>query len=248
MSQPDVDYAFWWPAHWQNWGYRDGAGNQIINQPRAWVIHTPEERADNYPGTPYWFANPAAGASTQYFVSYWGFVWQMVEERFGPYANGLVGMLKPAIFGPGSLNLQTLSVEVEGYAATIGETMSEGQWKALVMLVRDRCLAYGIPMDREHIIGHYEVANNRTDPGTLDLDDLVRRLNQGGDDMTDEAEIRRIAEDHLFNILANPDAHPSSRDALNAYIERVAVGSDLAEIRDAITSLQERLAAHGRPL
>lgn len=203
----DVPYAIAWPAHPSNWGYRTAEGAPIFNNPVAWVIHSPEEPADDYPGTPYYFglpANPAARkppASTHYFVSYLGFVWQMVEEQYGPYSNALMGKPLPAIFRPGlNLNLQTLSVEVEGYGASIAETINERQWTALVMLVRDRCLHYGIPMDREHILGHYQLASNRTCPGTLDLEELVWRVNEE-EDMTPE-EVKAIAEKAIADALA----------------------------------------------
>lgn len=140
------------------------------NWPKGWVVHTPEEKADGYPATPHWFAqeHPDRAGSTHYFVSYMGEVFQCVSEGSAAIANGVLGKPYPAWADPGiSLNRQTLSVEVEGYAADIEETLIVGsaQWNALVKLVRDRCEHYGIPLDREHIIGHYEVANNRSDPG-----------------------------------------------------------------------------------
>lgn len=41
------------------------------------------------------------------------------------------------------------------------------QYDALSGLVRDLCLRYGIPMDRDHIIGHKEYAPKKPDPGEL---------------------------------------------------------------------------------
>src|SRR5207344_2431627 len=82
-------------------------------------------------------------------------------------ANGLNGKPRPSWAHAGSLIWQTLNVEIEGYAATIQDTMVIGgpQWNALVALVRHRCKAWHIPMDRAHIMGHYELAVDRTDPG-----------------------------------------------------------------------------------
>jgi hypothetical protein len=46
-----------------------------------------------------------------------------------------------------------------------------------VALVRDRALAWKIPLDREHIIGHYQVASDRTYPGLrFPWDALMRDL------------------------------------------------------------------------
>lgn len=159
----DYATAIWFPAHPTN----------IMgppNWPKGFVMHTPEERADGYPATPHWFAQEHAdrAGSTHYFVSYEGYVYQCVSEGSAAIANGVFGKPYPAWADPAlSLNRQTLSVEIEGYAASIGETLVVGsaQWEALVALVRDRCAHHGIPLDREHLIGHYEVSTDRSDPG-----------------------------------------------------------------------------------
>ena len=44
---------------------------------------------------------------------------------------------------------------------------TEEQYIALKQLVTDICQRYGIPMDRQHIIGHEEYAPQKTDPGEL---------------------------------------------------------------------------------
>lgn len=164
---PDYPAAIDFPAHSSN-----TLGPPCT--PKGWVLHTPEEPADGYPGTPHWFARPNVGGSTHYFVSYLGFVFQCVPENVGPIANGVLGKPYPAWANSGqSLNRQTLSVEIEGYAATIRNTISPAQKTALVNLLAYGCEKYGIPKDRAHIIGHYEVANNRTDPGTLDINEVV---------------------------------------------------------------------------
>ena len=196
MPKPDYPGAIWYPAHPSNWGYRDAAGRDFRNIPAAWVFHTPEEPADNYPSTPYYFGQPNRVASTTYFDSYLGFIWQCVEEQYGAYGNALIGKPMPSIFAPGlNLNLQTLSVEVEGCRATIMQTMNERQWMALVNLIRARSPLYGIPLDRQHLLGHYEVASNRSDPGPEFMAELVRRVQVEGDDMftdQDRADLKEV--------------------------------------------------------
>lgn len=164
--------------------------------PKGWCLHTPEEPADNYPGTPYWFARPNVGGSTHYFVSYLGFVFQCVNENVGPIANGVTPDRDyPAWANENvSLNRQTLSVEIEGYAASIANTISPAQKAALVSLIRYGCDKYGIPKDRAHIIGHYEVASNRSDPGTLDIDEIVRLLQEGADEMNQAQTIQLMRD------------------------------------------------------
>lgn len=163
----DYPGAVVFPAHEDN-AYNPQA-HGAPNRPRAFILHTPEEPADSYPSTPHWFAqyHPNQRGSTHYFVSFTGDVYQCVPETWGAIANGLDGKPRPAWAGPESLNWQTLSVEIEGYAASIGQTLAVGgpQWRALVTLVRHRCQHYGIPADRAHLMGHYELSVNRTDPG-----------------------------------------------------------------------------------
>lgn len=45
------------------------------------------------------------------------------------------------------------------------ETYSEAQINALANLVSGIASRYGIPLDREHIIGHYQISTFKTDPG-----------------------------------------------------------------------------------
>lgn len=44
---------------------------------------------------------------------------------------------------------------------------TEPQYEALQALVADLCQRYSIPMDRQHIIGHDEYSQYKTDPGEL---------------------------------------------------------------------------------
>lgn len=160
------------------------------NEPKAWCLHTPEEPADSNPITPYYFHNTTRQASTHYFVSYLGLVFQCVPENSGAYANGVEGKPYPAWADPDvNLNLQTLSIEIEGYASSIHQTMVRGgpQWKALTELMAHRCSALGI--DPELTFGHKEVSIYRVDPGALDIraviDDVKAIMEgDGGDDLS----------------------------------------------------------------
>lgn len=44
---------------------------------------------------------------------------------------------------------------------------TQEQYDALKILVTDLCQRYGIPMDRDHVIGHEEYSSRKTDPGEL---------------------------------------------------------------------------------
>ena len=57
-------------------------------------------------------------------------------------------------------------------SSVIGYT--DAQYEALKTLVSDICERNGIPMDRQHVIGHEEYSSNKTDPGELfDWDRLL---------------------------------------------------------------------------
>lgn len=184
MFEPIYPWAIVYPCHPTNrYSYLDHAGVQA--KPRAFFIHTPEEDADNFPGTPAWFAtyhpDPDARGSTYYFVSYQlderrpGFtkVYRCVDERDAAIANGLNGKPLPSWADPStSLNWQTDNAEVEGRAATIHQTLNVGpvgqaQFRSLVDLIAFSSRRWGYALDREHILGHYQVSKDRTDPGAL---------------------------------------------------------------------------------
>lgn len=56
---------------------------------------------------------------------------------------------------------------------------TEEQYAALQGLVKDLCQRYHIPLDRQHVIGHEEYSENKTDPG--DLFDWNRIIEQGSE-------------------------------------------------------------------
>lgn len=144
-------------------------GEVIPCVPVALVFHTPEEPSDNREVTPGYFAAgfiPPSGASTRFYHDNDGDVYQMVPEPWGAIANGLDGKPRPSWATPGlSLNLQTDNTEIEGYASTLQRSITPRQWASLVDWSIDRCVRFGIPPDRTHLVGHYEISQWRSDPG-----------------------------------------------------------------------------------
>lgn len=178
------------PAHPVNFsaaGDRDSYYGGTKNVPKALVIHTPEEDADDNEITPRWFQNPDAHASTTVYTDDDGDLFYMVSEEDCAFANGVSADervwkgqpgVRPPWATPGiSLNCQTLSNEVEGRAHNIGEhANSPEQWETLIRWCVYACQKYHIPADRDHIVGHYELKSTKTDPGNLNLDDLVAEV------------------------------------------------------------------------
>lgn len=168
------------PAHINNYG-----GYGRFNAPRAIVFHTPEEKPDEYESTPVWFANPLAQASTQAYISDDGTLYECVPDEQPAWACGThsdrfdaagnlisasnrhwKGVYKAyAPWGePGlSNNVLTLNVEIEGYAATLD--MPEAQYQTMLDWTRQKINKYNIPIDYDHLVGHGDLATDRTDPG-----------------------------------------------------------------------------------
>lgn len=173
---PDFPGAVVIPAHKNNVIDRS-------NNAKAFFVHTPEEPVDDFESTPYYFARDLSPrrASTTFYQDSDGDVYQMVPANIGAIANGWNPGDPPRFSFPiwatrgVSLNLQSESVEVEGYAAAMHRTCPRGgrQWNGLVKLIEHRTRVKGIPLSRVHVVRHDEVSYTRTDPGTLDVDILV---------------------------------------------------------------------------
>jgi N-acetyl-anhydromuramyl-L-alanine amidase AmpD len=154
------------------------------NEPKALVLHTPEEDADNNEITPRWFADPRAKASTHYYADDDGDLYQMVADRDCAWAQGTKAQtrhwkgathINPPWGWGVSNNCRALSIEIEGRAASFEWTPE--QRRTVLLWIVNRAAAYDIPLDRDHIVGHEELATNKRDPGiaygTFDIDELV---------------------------------------------------------------------------
>ena len=186
----DYPGAIYVPAHPNN--IRPGT-----NDPRVLVWHTPEEEADAIEVTPYYFQrnllllDPPRRASTTIYISGGvgtlgdGQVYQCVRDSECAIANGVTtqayldsigkGWLEGKEYPEGtdpsfSLNCQSLSCELEGFARTIHLTMPRGgkQWNSAVEWCESRSAKYDIPLTVERCgVRHADVSALRTDPGRL---------------------------------------------------------------------------------
>jgi len=134
------------------------------------VIHTTQ---GSYAGTISWFQNPKAHVSAHY----------VVRSSDGNIAQVVLDKDMAWHAGNRKYNQQAIGIEHEGFiedAAWYTDTM----YKSSAALTRALCTKYGIPMDRAHIIGHYEIRpqkNKHTDPGRLwNWDKYMREMNPEG--------------------------------------------------------------------
>ncbi len=127
------------PASTSN--YTAGRGGNSIT---TIVIHDME---GSYASAIAWFQNPAAGACAHYDVrSSDGEITQQVHNGDTAWHAG-----------DWNTNQHAIGIEHEGFAAEGARWYTEAMYKSSAALTRWLTDKYGIPKDRAHIIGHYEV-------------------------------------------------------------------------------------------
>ncbi|RII09693.1 N-acetylmuramoyl-L-alanine amidase A [Streptomyces sp. YIM 130001] len=146
MGTKSEDYppALWVPASTSN--YASGRSATISQV----VVHVTQ---GSYAGTVSWFQNPEAETSSHYVVrSSDGEVTQMVRDA-------------DTAWHARSANASALGIEHEGYVDD-PSWFTDSMYRSSAALTKHLCDKYGIPKDREHIVGHVEVpGNDHTDPG-----------------------------------------------------------------------------------
>jgi len=110
------------------------------------------------------FQDPSSAVSAHYVVSRTGQITQMVAEQDIAWHAG-----------NWDYNTRAIGIEHEGYAWIPG-TFTFAEYQASARLIASICSRWGVPMDRQHVIGHNEVPDpndpskfggygHRTDPG-----------------------------------------------------------------------------------
>ncbi|MBL1106790.1 N-acetylmuramoyl-L-alanine amidase [Streptomyces sp. 5-8] len=148
-----VDYppAEWQPASSSNYTVADRPADYAIDRV---VIHVTQE---TYTNTLAIFANPQKKVSAHYVVrSTDGHVAQCVHEAAIAWHAG-----------NWSYNTRSIGIEHEGWVDQPGY-FTNALYEQSARLTAAICARYGIPRDREHIIGHYQVpGTDHTDPGPV---------------------------------------------------------------------------------
>lgn len=143
-ASADYGPARWVPASPRN--YTVGRAGRSVSYV---VIHTMQ---GSYSGSISWFQNPAAQGSAHYNIrSSDGEITQMVDESDTAWHAG-----------NSNINGRSVGIEHEGFVADPGRWNTEQMYASSARLVRMLCDRYRIPIDREHIIGHYQVPRSGT--------------------------------------------------------------------------------------
>ncbi|GAA2616296.1 hypothetical protein GCM10009863_32530 [Streptomyces axinellae] len=143
-KSPDYPDAKWAAAHANN--FATGRTEQL----NKIIIHVTQ---GSYAGSISWFQNPDAQVSSHYVVrSKDGEVTQTVRDGDTAYHAR-------------SANASSVGIEHEGYVDD-PSWFTDAMYRSSAELTRHLADEHGIPLDRDHLIGHSEApGNDHTDPG-----------------------------------------------------------------------------------
>lgn len=174
----------------------------------------------SYAGAVSWLCNPKSGASAHFVISRKGEITQLVDIREAAWANGTsTDPNKNNYYGKSSLklvrdrktnaNYYTISIEHEGfykdgYGALTPEQLEATIWlhKYIIDEVK-KIYGIDIPIDREHIVGHYQIDPIRKPncPGkAFQWDKLIEGLKEGVIDMVLEQWQKEMGEKAIENL------------------------------------------------
>jgi N-acetyl-anhydromuramyl-L-alanine amidase AmpD len=145
-----VDFrgAQWVAASTANWRRADRPDDYAIDRV---VIHVTQ---GSFASAVEVFQDPRHRAAAHYVVRKDGHVTQMIRELDVAFHAG-----------NRAYNERSVGIEHEGFVAH-ASSFTDAMYEASARLTAGICGRYGIPVDREHIIGHAEVpGTDHTDPG-----------------------------------------------------------------------------------
>ncbi|WP_171112758.1 MULTISPECIES: N-acetylmuramoyl-L-alanine amidase [Streptomyces] len=145
-----VDYtgARWVAASSANWRRADRPDDFTIDMV---IIHVTQGSFDSAVKV---FQDPGHGAASHYIVREDGHIAQMIRELDVAYHAG-----------NRDYNERSVGIEHAGFVDR-PQDFTDAMYAASARLTARICARYGIPVDREHIIGHVEVpGTDHTDPG-----------------------------------------------------------------------------------
>jgi N-acetyl-anhydromuramyl-L-alanine amidase AmpD len=110
------------------------------------------------PGCLSWLQNPKAQASAHYLVTRDGRILQLVKDGDTAWHAGIVNKPNWKLYDGTNPNRYTIGIEHEGFP---NEPLTEIQYQATLWLHRQLVAKHGIPVDNDHIIGHYRIDSIR---------------------------------------------------------------------------------------
>lgn len=163
-------------------------------RPEAVVIHIMD---GTLIGTDSWFGNTTSQVSAHYGIGKNGEVHQYVQESDAAWHAGRVDapvwkLIKPSI----NPNLYTIGIEHEGKP---DDVWTDPMKQSSATLIREICQRWQIPIDRDHVIGHFEIFSKKPNcPATNKriLDELVALAGQQSPSSPSPVEegVRKVEE------------------------------------------------------
>lgn len=172
-----------------------------------------------YSGAVDWLMNPKSGVSAHFVISKTGIITQLVDIQEAAWVNGT--RLKKDGTGPGwygdaklqivrdrktNANFYSVGIEHEGFYGKGRGQLTDSQYAATLWLHKyiiseiKRIYGTDIIIDRDHIVGHYQIDPIRKPncPGELfQWDRLIKEL-KGAEEMSD---ILKLNEDWQWDLL-----------------------------------------------
>jgi len=149
-------------------------------KPVAIVSH---QTAGQCPGSLTWLCNPKAQSSAHYLIYRDSTIYQLVKDEDTSWHAGIVNKPTWSLYDGSNPNFYTIGIEHECYPAVGGDgNLTEIQYQASLWLHKQLIDKYNIPIDRDHLIGHYQIdSKNRPNcPGKVfPWDRLISDLREG---------------------------------------------------------------------
>ncbi|MEV7287626.1 N-acetylmuramoyl-L-alanine amidase [Streptomyces sp. NPDC093252] len=144
----DFTGASWVAASSANWRRADRPADFTVDMV---IVHVTQGSFDSAVRV---FQDPGHGAAAHYIVGQDGAITQMIRELDVAYHAG-----------NRDYNERSVGIEHAGFVDR-PEDFTDAMYEASARLTAGICTRYGIPVDREHILGHVEVpGTDHTDPG-----------------------------------------------------------------------------------
>jgi N-acetyl-anhydromuramyl-L-alanine amidase AmpD len=156
--------------------YRSGrSGNSIIGI-------CSHQTAGQFPGCLNWLCNSQVQASAHYVISRDGQIFQTVKDEDTAWHAGAVNNPNWSLYDGTNPNKVLIGIEHECYPSVGGDgNLTDIQYEATLWLHKQLIKKWNIPVDRDHLIGHYQIdsVNRINCPGSaFPWDKLISDLTQ----------------------------------------------------------------------